>query len=49
MIDTSELLKEAQGHESLYNAIGNVLYKDFEIQSAEVNLIILHTILSLSK
>lgn len=35
----TELLKYAKGKEDVYNKIGNLLYKNFKIQSAELTLV----------
>lgn len=35
----TELLKYAKGKEEVYNKIGNLLYENFKIQSAELTLV----------
>lgn len=35
----TELLKYAKGKEEIYNKIGNLLYENFKIQSAELTLV----------
>lgn len=42
MITIEDLLKESKGQESLYLRIGNLLYHEFNIQCAEITLVILH-------
>ena len=42
MITMEELLKESNGQERLYLRIANLLDHDFNIQGAEITLVILH-------
>ena len=39
-----ELLKYCSNHPSLYNKVATILYEDFGIQGAEINLLITYMI-----
>ena len=49
MITLDDLLKESADKPNLYNKISNILYKDFNIKSAETALVFLHVFDELTK
>ena len=49
MVTIDDLLKESLEKPSLYNKISNILYRDFNIKSAETVLVVLHVFGELSK
>ena len=49
MLTVDDLLKESMDKPVIYNKISQILYRDFNIKSAETTLVVLHVFGELSK